>query len=137
MSLKLQVGWILLGVLLLSGCTLGIVGTPAGTPPGTPTVNLPANLPDVQRAARAYLDAWKQEDYPAMYAMLTSISQAAISEEKFIEHYQGVAAEAALSGVDYQLLTSLTNPDQAQVSYRVEPGQLPGRSGAGRYGDEP
>ena len=118
MSVKLQVGWILLGVLLLSGCTLGIVGTPAGTPPGTPTVNLPANLPDVQRAARAYLDAWKQEDYPAMYAMLTSISQAAISEEKFIEHYQGVAAEAALSGVDYQLLTSLTNPDQAQVSYR-------------------
>ena len=119
MSVKLQVGWILLGVLLLSGCTLGIVGTPAGTPPGTPTVNLPANLPDVQRAARAYLDAWKQEDYPAMYAMLTSISQAAISEEKFIEHYQGVAAEAALSGVDYQLLTSLTNPDQAQVSYRI------------------
>jgi penicillin-binding protein 2 len=76
--------------------------------------------PEAIPAARAYLDAWKSEDYPAMYAMLTPLSQEAITAEKFEEFYRSVAAEAALSSWDYEVLSSLiSNPRNAQVAYRV------------------
>ena len=74
---------------------------------------------DVEKVAHTYLSAWKNGDYTGMYALLTSISQNAISEEEFEQHYQGIASEALLSGVDYKILSSLTNSDTAQVSYRV------------------
>ena len=33
--------------------------------------------------AQAYLDHWKAEEYPAMYSLLTRLSQDAISEDRF------------------------------------------------------
>ena len=75
--------------------------------------------PDVEKVAHTYLSAWRNGDYASMYALLTPISQNAISEEEFTQHYQGIASEALLSGVDYKILSSLTNSDTAQVSYRV------------------
>ena len=78
-----------------------------------------AYLPNVEQTAEAYLDAWVRGDYPSMYTLLTSISQDAISEEEFIQHYEGVVKEAGLVGVTYNILSSLTNPDTAQVGYRV------------------
>jgi penicillin-binding protein 2 len=120
--------WItLLFVVLLVGCSgqasEGIL-TPAAEKTSIPSPNAPqvftTSVPDVQATARAYLDAWKGDDYKAMYAMLTSISQAAMNEDEFAKHYGGVSAEAALSGVDYGILSSLiVNPDTAQVSYKV------------------
>ncbi len=94
---------------------------PPATGPSLPTplAGAPPDLPDVKAAGRAYLDAWLAEDYAGMYALLTSLSQDAMSEDEFIRHYRGVAAEAALSGVDYEVLSALTNPDTAQVSYNV------------------
>jgi len=50
---------------------------------------------------------------------LTSLSKDALSQEEFTEHYKSVTGEAALRGVDYEILSSLTNPDLAQVRYRV------------------
>jgi penicillin-binding protein 2 len=78
------------------------------------------SVPDVGEAARAYLDSWKAEDYEAMYARLTPVSQDAVSLEDFTKHYRSVANEAALSGLDYEILSSgILSPDSAQVSYRV------------------
>jgi penicillin-binding protein 2 len=77
------------------------------------------SVPDTNAAAQAYLDAWKMEDYSAMYAMLTQVSKDAISEDDFTQRYREVASEAALSGWDYEILSSLTNPRSAQVGYRV------------------
>lgn len=122
--MKKMRGWIVfLLLVLVSGClqppevsSPQPPGPPAASP--TPAVR-PDDLPDVNAAARAYLDAWKDDDYPRMYALLTSVSQDALSEAEFIRHYQGVAAEAALQRLDYTLLSSFTNPDTAQVSYRV------------------
>ena len=79
-----------------------------------------SNLPDVEDTGREFLDAWKRADYQIMYGLLTSISQDAISENEFAGHYQGVANEVALGEVDYEILSSLTGPDKAQVSYRVK-----------------
>lgn len=84
-------------------------------PPGVTTTQ----APDAESAARAFLDAWKAEDYPAMYAMLTSISRDAVTEEQFEARYRNVAAEAALSSIDSHILSALTQTRSAQVSYRV------------------
>ncbi len=54
-----------------------------------------------------------------MYAMLTSVSKDAISEADFVSRYQGVANEAALSSWDYEILSSLKNPQSGQVGYKV------------------
>jgi len=54
-----------------------------------------------------------------MYSLLTSLSQDAISKDEFRKHYQGVAAEAALSGVNYEVLSSLVKPENAQVNYKI------------------
>ena len=55
----------------------------------------------------------------AMYAMLTQVSQDAISEEDFITRYREFAAEAALSDIDYKILSSLTQTRTSQASYQV------------------
>jgi cell division protein FtsI/penicillin-binding protein 2 len=112
-------------LLVAAGCA-----EPTVLPTATPTAAAPTatlgqpqvqttSVPDVKEAAQSYLDAWQVEDYPSMYAMLTSNSQDAITQEKFTEIYRSVAAEAALSSWDYVLLQSLTNPHTAQVGYRV------------------
>jgi len=117
--------WILFILLLaISACARSSNGSSTPTFVSTPTLIGPSvtiiSVPDVNVAARAYLDAWKSEDYTPMYSMLTSISKGALTEEEFSKHYRSVAAEAALSGIDYEILSSLVlNPERAQVSFRV------------------
>jgi penicillin-binding protein 2 len=116
--------WVALCILslLTGGCGALPLATPVNLTPAptlapapTPTVN----SADVNSVARAYLDAWKGEAYEAMYPLLTSLSQDAIRAEEFARHYESVAVEAALGGVDYEILSVLAQPDKAQVRYRV------------------
>ena len=95
--------------------------TPAGRPTATINVPLTGNFDasDVRQVATAYLEAWKAENFDAMYALLTSVSRDAIAADEFAEHYHSVAVEAALQGVDYEIKSVLVNPDTAQVQYRV------------------
>jgi len=116
--------WVVLALLaLVMGCMPLPAALSAVTalPPTTSTVPLmqEGDTSDVKAITRAYLDAWKVDDYEKMYGLLTSLSQDAINKEEFIKHYQGVANEAALSGVSYEILSSIVNPDSAQVNYRV------------------
>lgn len=112
-------------VLILLGCNQATGSTTTPTTASLPTSSLPApqvettHVPNPQAAAQTYLDHWKLEEYPAMYAMLTKVSQDAISETDFTIRYQAVANEAALSSWEYELLSSLTNPESSQVGYRV------------------
>lgn len=113
---------IILVAILLAACQ----GSPDKS---TPTPKLTATLPDpginstqapdVLKTVQAYLQAWQAEDYQGMYAMLTSLSQDAISAEDFEAYYRNVAAEAALSGIETQILSSLTQTHSAQASYRI------------------
>ena len=114
----------LLLLIFLVGCSLSPEDTPTPTLIPTPTLNQPGirttSVPDVGEAARAYLDAWQEDDYASMYALLTPISQDALSEEDFEAHYRGVATEMALGGLDYDILSALvSNPETAQVGYRL------------------
>jgi len=114
--------WIALALLLcLVGCKQAASLIPTATKNVKPLARPLAttNAPEVKAAAHDYLDAWKANDFPSMYRMLSSVSQDAISLDNFTKHYRGVASEAALTGLDYEILSSLTNPDTGQVSYRV------------------
>ncbi|MBN2148614.1 MAG: hypothetical protein JW726_14600 [Anaerolineales bacterium] len=110
---------------LLVGCSES-TPLPTGTPAPTATATLAepevliTSAPDAQPVAVAYLDAWLIEDYAAMYAILTAVSQDAITVEDFTQRYREVANVAALDGWEYEILSTLINsPRNAQVGYRV------------------
>ncbi len=122
--------WIILWLCLLAvGCnsvtpsetvTPGITETPSATSVLPTPIQKTTPVPNADDAVRAYLDAWKTDDYASMYAMLTSVGQDAIIEEDFTNWYRTVATEAALSSVDYEILSSLVrNTRSAQANYRV------------------
>jgi penicillin-binding protein 2 len=120
------ISWIVLFILLvfLVGCKQPeVTVTPTPTLTITPTLPQPeartTQAPNVEAAARAYLKAWEAEDYPTMYAMLTAVSKDGLTEEQFTLRYRNVATEAAMSSVETQILSSLTQTRTAQVSYRV------------------
>jgi len=54
-----------------------------------------------------------------MFAMLTPASQAGITPEAFSQRYQDVANEAALNELGFELLSTTSNPPDAQVDYRI------------------
>ncbi len=124
--------WVILVLLvfLAGGCTLtapALTETPTLQPAPTATATpLPPPLqrttpvPDLEQAVRAYLEAWQREDYSAMYAMLTKVSRDAISEADYSKRYRDFASQAALSGLDFEVLSSLVrNSESGQASYRV------------------
>ncbi|MBE9473617.1 MAG: hypothetical protein IMY85_01905, partial [Chloroflexi bacterium] len=116
--------WLIIAIftLLLAACNGGS-NQPTPTTAVSPTLSQPGinttQAPDVKEAVRTYLDAWENEDYTLMYGMLTSISQDAISAEQFEEIYREVAGEVALSELDTQILSALTQTRTAQASYQV------------------
>jgi penicillin-binding protein 2 len=101
-------------IAALAACTPAPVGE--SLPEATHTL---INTSDVKTVAQAYLDAWTRQDYASMYGLLSSNSQLAISQDAFRDHYQGVYDEAAVTGVDWEILSVLTNPDRAQIFYQV------------------
>ena len=123
--MKIRILIISIVAIILMGCgqSTPLAQTPTVTTLPTPSLPGPqvetTNVPDPQLMAKAYLDHWKAEEYPGMYSLLTKVSQDAISEADFTAHYQGIANEAALSSWDYEILSSLVNPESGQVGYRV------------------
>jgi len=85
-----------------------------------PTPQVSTNsAPNAEGTAIAYLTAWNEGNYTAMYEMLSGASKQAISLEDFQARYAMVATQTNLFRVDYEILSSLTNPRDAQVGYRV------------------
>jgi cell division protein FtsI/penicillin-binding protein 2 len=125
-NLRVILLWIALLVFIFSsGCNSTATEIPA-TPTSDPNAGLPTPLahttqvPEAVSTADAYLHAWQREDYEAMYSMLSTGSQQAISQEQFVQKYQSVADEAALKGVDYQNLSEEAIDDTtSKVAYQV------------------
>jgi penicillin-binding protein 2 len=115
---------LLLFFILAAGCGSPSIETSAPAIEQTPTLKLPGvnttPVPDASAAARIFLDAWKANDYASMYALLTTLSKDAMSQENFEKHYRGIETEMALSGIDYEILSALVvNPTSAQVGYKL------------------
>ena len=124
--------WLLILIILLTACiskqpaesTAETSITPAETPePLVPTLPDPqlsvTRVPDTQMAASNFLSAWQAEDYEKMYGMLTPLSREALTLEEFTKNYKDLAVNLTLQTLDFEILSSLTNPATAQVSFRV------------------
>ena len=112
--MRRSIHFLILVAFLLAACGPGGLG---GELP-TPQISVNA-APDVEGTVNAYLTAWNSGDYASMYGMLNTSSQQAISAQEFQDKYAMVATQANLFRVDYEILSTLTNPGSAQVSYRV------------------
>jgi penicillin-binding protein 2 len=116
---------VLLLIMTLTACLPGSGKTPLTTVTVAPTLTLAnpqvnvTSVPDPQEKAEAFLNAWMQEDYETMYGNLTRLSQDAITLEEFSGYYDDVAISLTVQRLDYEILSSLTNPTNAQVAYRV------------------
>jgi len=119
--------FVIIVLLAITACT----GQPAATRTevvltATPTLPDPqiyvTPAPDVDQAIRGFMNAWQGDDYAAMYAYLSVESRNAISEEDFTTRYRDMAAAMTLefeTGIDYELLSKVTNPDSAIASVNV------------------
>jgi penicillin-binding protein 2 len=111
--------WMLI-LFLITSCT-NSTPRPTKIPDGelpTPVVKT-TSVPDATAAAVDFLTRWEENDYAGMYAMLAPTSRDAISEEDFVKKYQEAAQSLTLNSLDSGILTSLTQPNSAKVSYQA------------------
>jgi cell division protein FtsI/penicillin-binding protein 2 len=111
---------------LLSACGISsnggigfpsIFSTPTPLPKPQSTIISPPNAEDPMRA---YLEAFKSEDYATMYGMLTQVSRDAITADDFAARYTDALNKMGAGSFDYEVLSALiNNPYAAQVAFRI------------------
>ena len=110
---------------LLSACSISpdgigfssVFSTPTPLPKPQSTIISP---PNAEEPIQTYLEAFKSEDYTAMYEMLTQVSRDAISAEDFAERHSDALNKMSAGSFDYEMLSVLiNNPYTAQVAYRI------------------
>ena len=113
-------------MIFLAACTPAArtTGTPAGPGPtasrGKPAPFLAVTAaPDARAAVTAFLKDWQAENYSGMYAMLTKVSQDAITRADFTTRYQDVANNLTLKSLEYAVTGVMTNPTNAQAAYQI------------------
>ena len=122
--MKLRIAIFLCLAWLLAACSQGSK-TPTA-PAQTSTSALPTAVvettpaPDVQTAAKAFLEAWSNENYEAMYNQLTLLSRDATSLDDFSKNLKEVATTLSLKTADFELRQALIkDPTEAQVAYQI------------------
>jgi len=119
--------WINLIIILtlLSACSISsegigfssIFSTPTPLPKPQATIISP---PDAEEPIRAYLDAFKVEDYARMYEMLTQASRDGITLEDFAKRHSDALNRMSAGSFDYEILSALVNsPYVSQVAFRI------------------
>ncbi|HSL44888.1 MAG TPA: penicillin-binding transpeptidase domain-containing protein [Anaerolineales bacterium] len=105
----------------LSACGSGGINVPllpTDTPLPPPIVTIESSAqPDV--ALKAYLDAFKTEDYNTMYSLLSKITQDGITLEDFARRNRDALNVMSAGSFDYEVLSSLVNVYSSEVSFRV------------------
>jgi cell division protein FtsI/penicillin-binding protein 2 len=76
-------------------------------------------VPPPDAAVSAYLEAWNNFDYEAMYSMLTTLSRDAVSLEAFSNRYLEVEQNVVMTGINHEILQDLIQPTRSQVAYQV------------------
>ena len=107
---------------VLSACSgTGIINVPGfptetALPQPLVTVN---SVPSVDDALRAYLDAFKADDYNTMHSLLSKVSQDTNTLEDFAKRNRDSLNIMSAGSFDYEVLSSLVNPYSAEVAFRV------------------
>jgi penicillin-binding protein 2 len=114
--------WLNIIVILtfLTACSSSGFGpvfpTDTALPPPPVTI---VHAPDVDAALTAYLDAFKADNYNAMYGLLSKVSQDSITLEDFAKRNKDALNEMSAGSFDYEVLSSLINTYASEVSFRV------------------
>ncbi len=109
---------LILVISLLAAC--GRAGDGNGNTSAVPTPQVvTTRTPSTEAAMRSYLDALMIEDFAAMYRMLSQATQESLSQDDFTLRYRNALAGMSVNGMEYSLLSTLTNPGDAQVAYRL------------------
>ncbi len=116
---------ILILLMVMSSC-VSPSGTIVSEATATPTLPDPqvyvTPAPDAKVMVDAFMGAWQVEDYEVMYALLTSDSQAVVSQEDFKEKYLNTAEALTLkvdTGIEYNIQSTTTMPDTANALVHV------------------
>lgn len=99
--------------LLIVGCSI----LPNNSPP-TPVVT-PTPVVFAEDTARAFLKAWSEGDYSAMYTMLAPSRQETITAEQFVTRYKNITLEATIRSVKPVVNTVHEEGNEAEVTYTV------------------
>lgn len=117
--------WLNLIVILalLTACGLNTGDGPISIFGPSPTLPPPSvgitPAPDAGPTVEAYFEALKDNDYAAMYDMLTQVSRDAITLEDFSQRYNDALNKMSATTFEYEILSSLINPHNAQIGYRI------------------
>src|SRR5215204_4335549 len=93
-----------------------IFPTATSLPPPLVTV---ASAPDPSLTLKAYLDAFKADDYNTMYATLSKVAQDSITLEDFAKRNRDSLNEMSAGSFDYEVTSSLVNPYSSEIAYKV------------------
>jgi len=106
--------------LVMAGCSrqASESGPESSSELPTPEV-LTVSAPNPELAVTQFLSFWNDQNYPAMYAMLSPLTTDLITQEDFENRYASIWKAANLSGVEYEIISSLVNPKAAQVRSRI------------------
>src|SRR5688572_21048384 len=114
--------WLNVIVILtfLTSCSggSGIPIFPTETPLPQPIVTV-VGAPDADAALRAYLDAFKADDYNTMYGLISKVSQDTITLEDFARRNRDALNEMSAGSFDYEILSSLVSPYSSEVAFRI------------------
>lgn len=108
-------------IVILAGCgqlpssqqSVQPTPTPTNQPTATPVP------PSAEATAAAFLDAWQAGDYPNMYALLSTESQATIDEETFAQRHRNALSSASVLTVTTRLTSVLREDRSATAAFRV------------------
>jgi len=100
--------------LFLAGCSIlpGDSATP--TPAATPT---PVTF--AEDTARAFLKAWSEGDYNAMYQMVAPSRKETTPVDQFVSRYKGIATEATITRVTSIVTSVHEEGNEAEVKFSV------------------
>ena len=99
-----------------SGNGISIFPTETSLPQPHVTIE---GAPDADAALSAYLDAFKADDYNAMYGLISKVSQDTITLEDFARRNRDALNEMSAGSFDYEILSSLVSPYASEVAFRV------------------
>jgi len=112
-------------LLILTSCSSGSISIPSFGSTAEPAATLPdpqvsiTSVPDAQAAMTIFIEAYKVESYVTMYSMLSKLSKDSISQEDFTTRYKDALNSMSLTEIEAEILSALTNPNSAQVAFRV------------------
>ena len=66
-----------------------------------------------------FLEALKKNDFAGMYAMLSSDTRAALTQDDFTKKYNDALDTMGAASLDYQVMSQLLSPNEAQVGFRL------------------